>query len=183
MHLSGWHTPETTLELVLLFGAQKKIFHPQGDEKARIWWRFGERERGKVSSYRKETYLRHWNISFGEPARTRVRPSSLCARKEGKEEEEGQTLPALLFLLYLTSSWLVWRMKTSPWFSKVDNRKVSRQEGQGDQAAYHVPLGFTSLGCSSLSHHCCCHHTGLLRNSSLPLVGRMKVGKSNVNAY
>lgn len=26
---------------------------------------------GKVSSYRKEIYLRHWNIPFWEPARTK----------------------------------------------------------------------------------------------------------------
>lgn len=141
MHFPGWPTLETTQKLALLFGAQKKHFHPQGDEKARIWWRFGEMGRGKESSYRKETYTRGWYIPFWTLARTRVRPSSLCARKEGKREKEGQTLTLLLFLIPLISSWLVWRistsiMKTSPQLSKVCSRKISRQEGQWD----HRPL-------------------------------------------
>lgn len=104
MHLSGWHTSETTLELVLLFGAQRKSFHPQEDEKARIWWRFREWGRG-----------------------------------ESIILQEGDILKTL----------------EHPFLGTCK-----------DQAAYHGPLGFTSLGCSSLSHHCCCHHTGLLRNKA-----------------
>lgn len=48
--------------------------------------------RGKESSYGKETYTRGWYITFWTLARTRVRLSSLCARKEGRREKEGQTL-------------------------------------------------------------------------------------------